>query len=94
VLKRDGAGEVWVSFRQDARRLHCIVRDNVPGLQSAVDPLGKGKPSGLRITDERIRLAGGRRSAGLVLRTLHDAAGHAIGAEASFNIEATELWDR
>lgn len=94
VLKRDGAGEVQVSFRQDAGRLHCVVRDNGPGLQGTLDPLGKGKPSGLRITDERIRLAGGRRSAGLVLRTLHDAAGDAIGAEASFQIEATELWDR
>ncbi len=96
VLKHDGGGEVWVLFQLAESELRCIVRDNGPGLERMPDLTPCDKPSGLRITHERIRLSGGRRrrGQGLMLRTLQDEQGRALGTEATFQLRVIELWDR
>ncbi len=96
VLKRDGGGVVQVLFKLADADLRCVVRDNGPGLERMPDLKPNEKPSGLRITHERIRLSDGRRSRGrgLLLRTLQDEQGSAIGTEAAFQLRAIELWDR
>ncbi len=52
---------------------------------------GKGRPSGLRITDERIRLVNGRRGKGLSLENLHTSNGSS-GAVICFTIRTEDLW--
>lgn len=96
VLKREGGGALRVLFQLADERLRCVVQDNGPGLDRSPDLTSSGKPSGLRITHERIRLAQGRRKRGqgLVLRTLKDEQGMAVGTEAAFHLQAIDLWDR
>jgi tetratricopeptide (TPR) repeat protein len=96
VLKGEGQGHVEVHIGQDRHGLHGRVRDNGPGLAQPPDVLRCAKPSGLRITDERIRLGNGhaRRGPGLVLRTMHDGQGAVLGTEASFTVPITDIWDQ
>lgn len=91
VLQRIEGGRVEVHLSSAVNGLNCRISDNGPGMVALPALDGKGRPSGLRITDERIRLVNGRRGKGLSLDNLHATNGGS-GAEICFTIRTEDLW--
>jgi tetratricopeptide (TPR) repeat protein len=90
AVERAEGGHVEVHISSAKDGLHCRVRDNGPGMMAPPD-LTKGRPTGLRITEERIRLANGRRGTGLVFRTVSAPPGEE-GTEVCFTVRSADLW--
>jgi sensor histidine kinase YesM len=92
VLQRGKGGHVEVHLASAVNGIHCRVSDNGPGLATTPEFGGNGKPSGLRITDERIRLVNGRHGGGLRLNDLQHKASGASGTEVHFTVRTEDLW--
>lgn len=91
VLQRSEGGRVEVHLSSAVNGLHCRISDNGPGMNALPALAAKGRPSGLRITDERIRLVNGRRGKGLSLEDLHTTKSSS-GAVLCFTIRTEDLW--
>ena len=91
VLQRGSGGHVEVHLASAVNGLHCRVSDNGPGLSAIPELDGGGKPSGLRITQDRIRSVNGRKGDGLHMSDLQRITGTS-GAEVRFTIRTEDLW--
>lgn len=91
VLQRNSGGHVEVHISSAVNGIQCRVSDNGPGLATTPDLRSNGKPSGLRITEERIRLVNGRKGKGLRISDLQNGTG-ASGTEVHFTIRTEDLW--
>lgn len=91
VLQRTDGGRVEVHLSSAVNGLHCRIHDNGPGMAALPDLTRQGRPSGMRITDERIRLVNGRRGKGLSMDNKH-ATDEESGTEISFTIRTEDLW--
>ncbi|MBX2980620.1 MAG: tetratricopeptide repeat protein [Flavobacteriales bacterium] len=91
VLQRASEGHVEVHLSTAVNGLRCRVSDNGPGLATLPQLEGVGRPSGLRITHERIRSVNGRQGGALRMGN-RNGSGNEQGAEVHFIIRTEDLW--
>lgn len=91
VLQRASEGHVEVHLSSAVNGLRCRVSDNGPGIVKMPHLEGGGRPSGLRITQERIRAVNGRQGGALHMAN-RNGSGNGPGADVHFTIRTEDLW--
>ena len=85
LARKEGKGEVHISFRKMEKQLQVVVRDNGIGREAAGKSQSERRSVGMLITRQRLELLNGEMAMGarhaVEVRDLTDEAGNAAGTE-------------